>query len=122
MAGKGGTGGVFRDEKGNWVLGYMGSYLGSWGTPIHHDFRETNGVADALAREGSMLQHDNSFLCLEIPPMFVSDKMETDKEGTPFIRLKKPHFVSDNCNSTFVRIPPPPDPIVRHCSNATPMY
>ncbi|WMV51750.1 hypothetical protein MTR67_045135 [Solanum verrucosum] len=31
--------------------------------PVHHIFRETNQVADALAKEGAKMDQINSFLC-----------------------------------------------------------
>ncbi|KAG5629777.1 hypothetical protein H5410_001494 [Solanum commersonii] len=48
---------------------------------IHHNFKETNQVADALAREDAKMDQVNSFLCMKIPPMFVSTKLDADKEG-----------------------------------------
>ncbi|KAG5632885.1 hypothetical protein H5410_004602, partial [Solanum commersonii] len=42
------------------------SCLGS--PPIHYTFKEIYQVADALVREGSKTNQDNSFLCLKVPP------------------------------------------------------
>ncbi|KAH0683486.1 hypothetical protein KY290_022104 [Solanum tuberosum] len=156
--GKSGTGGIIRDTKGEWIVGFVGnlhlanniraeltaliqglklalsrglmpleintdckelmniiindhpSYsnmlldcrdlLRRLGSPqIHHSFRETNRVADALAREGSKTVQDNSFLCLDVPPLFVLDALEADKEGTFFVRLQKPILAPNVCNS-----------------------
>ncbi|KAH0640052.1 hypothetical protein KY290_037340 [Solanum tuberosum] len=51
---------------------------------ILHTFREANRVADAVAREGSKTSQDNSFLCLEVPPVFVVEKLEADKGRNSF--------------------------------------
>ncbi|KAH0665960.1 hypothetical protein KY285_027166 [Solanum tuberosum] len=83
------------------ILSDCRDLLQSLGNPqIHHDFRETNQVADALAKEGAKMDHINSFLCMEVPPVFVSKKLEADKEGIPFVRLSKKSFASNSCNST----------------------
>lgn len=76
--------------------------------PIHHSFREQNQVADGLAKGGAMMKEANSYVLLEVPPLFVSTKIEADKVGTLFFRLKRPSVISDNCNSTNI-IPPPPN-------------
>ncbi|KAH0705371.1 hypothetical protein KY290_010065 [Solanum tuberosum] len=161
---QGGTRGVIRNSKGDWVVGYMGNLymtnnmkaeliallqglqialerglvplevnvdckeiktliqgehptyenilsdcrdlLHRLGNPlIHHTFRETNQVADALAKEGAKMDQINSLLCMEVPPVFVSSKLEADKEGTPFVRLSKKSFASNSCDSTSNSMP-----------------
>ncbi|WMV51752.1 hypothetical protein MTR67_045137 [Solanum verrucosum] len=74
-------------------------------SPVHHVFRETNQVADALANEGAKMNQINSFLCMEVHPVFISKKLEADKEGTPFVRLSKKSFASNSCNSTSNSMP-----------------
>ncbi|KAG5582172.1 hypothetical protein H5410_052799 [Solanum commersonii] len=82
-----------------------GSTSPSGEPPIHHVFRETNQVADALAKEGTKMDQINSFLCMEVPPVFVSKKLEAGKEGTPFVRLSKKSFASNSCNRSSNSMP-----------------
>lgn len=48
--------------------------------PTLHSFRESNQVADALAKEGARLKQANNFFCMEVPPVFVAKKIAADKE------------------------------------------
>lgn len=63
-------------------------------------------MAGALAREGTKMDQIKSFLCLEVPPVFVSNKLETEKEGTTFVRHSKKAFAINMCNSN---VPFPPN-------------
>ncbi|KAG5596801.1 hypothetical protein H5410_038033 [Solanum commersonii] len=69
-------------------------------TPILHSYRETNSVADTLAKEGANMQMNNKFTILNVPPLCVLKKVEADKVGTLFVKLKRPSLSSDSCNST----------------------
>lgn len=57
---------------------------------IRHSYREAYRVADTLAKERAKLTEENSFLWMEVPPVFVSGKLESDKGGTFFLKPKKP--------------------------------
>ncbi|WMV51784.1 hypothetical protein MTR67_045169 [Solanum verrucosum] len=73
------------------------THLGS--PPVHHTFREANRVVDALAKKGLQINQENSVFCLEVPPVFVSEKLDADKGGTLFARLQTSNSTSTNCNS-----------------------
>lgn len=77
--------------------------------PIRHNYREANWVIDALAKEGAKLTNENSFLCLKVPFVFISRKLEIDKSRTFFVRSKWPKSI---CNSSSTNLP----------KQATPMY
>ncbi|KAG5570243.1 hypothetical protein H5410_060009 [Solanum commersonii] len=59
--------------------------------PMLHSYRETNKVADILAKEGAKLESLNSFILWTIPPLFVIGILETDKARTTFARHDKPN-------------------------------
>lgn len=56
---------------------------------IKHDFREQNRVADLLARNGQMLIDDKLFEEWTVPPTFVLEALQVDKEGTSVVRCIK---------------------------------
>lgn len=51
---------------------------------IQHSYIETNRVADSLAKEGANIDKDNTFLWLEISPIFVISLLRADKGRTFF--------------------------------------
>lgn len=55
--------------------------------PITHSYRETNRVADQLAKEGAGLTTSNSTLFWEAPPLSIHQALVADKEGTLFVRV-----------------------------------
>lgn len=187
----GGTGGIIRDGKGDWIIGFSGNLYSTdiikaelmallqgrklaWKKnlspleistdckdilgllandhPIYtnilsdcrelmqklgnpqsfHIFKETNQVADALAREGTILTQPNSFLYCEVPPVFVLKKLEAELRNffVKIIRSQTAFCHSSNvlvsrdkgsrdssasyvCNSPPIKLPPPPDNVSR---------
>lgn len=54
--------------------------------PIQHDYRETNKVANRLAKEGTKLMTPNASFCWKVSPVFVFKELQVDIDRTYFVR------------------------------------
>ncbi|XP_027771254.1 uncharacterized protein LOC114076433 [Solanum pennellii] len=64
-----------------------GIFYAGWETPkFSTPLGEASRVVDALAREGSKTNQDNTLFFLEVPPVFILEKLEVDKGRTLFVR------------------------------------
>ncbi|WMV53491.1 hypothetical protein MTR67_046876, partial [Solanum verrucosum] len=76
---------------------------------VQHKYREENQVADTLAKEGSRLKEANSLILWTTPPLIVSSRIEADKVGTLFVRLKKSSSTIEGINVYNVNPTPFPN-------------
>lgn len=58
--------------------------------PVNHVYREENGVADRLAKEGCSMEYAMTPTVFASPPTFVLDKLQEDQSGATKIRNVKP--------------------------------
>ncbi|XP_033510822.1 uncharacterized protein [Nicotiana tomentosiformis] len=115
----GGVGGVFKNNMGDWVLGYIRGlpYTTSieaelhalwslmeqlWNPTLEHNFRELNQVADLLATEGAARKLFGRTEVLAVPPVFVNKALWAEILGTVFVRniRANPIVMQNNDNAT----------------------
>lgn len=75
---------------------------------MKHNFGEENQVADSLAMEGASSTKANSFVFWEVPSLFVTRKLEANKEETLFVRHTKLSTYVECCSTYYVLPPPSP--------------
>lgn len=63
--------------------------MGETPPPIDHSYWETNSVVDVVAKKGARMYSANSLAFLQDPPCFGKAKVEEDKKGASFVRLKR---------------------------------
>ncbi|XP_047271080.1 uncharacterized protein LOC107877581 [Capsicum annuum] len=69
------------------IFSFQRDLLKQMGSPqVLHEQRETNSVADLLAKEGTKLGSNYFWKEWIVPPLFIRDRYYANKDGTSFVR------------------------------------